>query len=194
MGSELEIMWNSLRDAEAEYSRAAITCMNTFAFLKIATALIFPPASLAVAVILAGLLTLVGWRRLRSVVLGLAIAQTLVLSFQPVGDGLVLSRESGAGRRRGAPACCYDAIVVLGGGISPAYPPEQPEPDLNDSSDRIWEGARLYHRGVAPRIVITGGSFRAQHGGPPTTEADAMSVSWSPSACPRPPSSTSPWP
>lgn len=149
--------------------------MNTFAFLKIATALILPPASLAVAVILAGLLTMVGWRRVARVVLGLAIAQTLVLAFQPVGDGLIsyLERQARAAARE-APACCYDAIVVLGGGISPALPPEQPEPDLNDSSDRIWEAARLYHRGVAPTIVITGGSFRAQNGGPPTTEADAM--------------------
>lgn len=149
--------------------------MNTFAFLKVASALIFPPASLAVAVVLAGLLTLVGWRRLARVVLGLAIAETLILSFQPVGDGLALYLENQARTAaREAPACCYDVIVVLGGGISPAHPPEQPEPDLNDSSDRIWEAARLYHRGLAPRIVITGGSYLAQHGGPPTTEADAM--------------------
>jgi uncharacterized SAM-binding protein YcdF (DUF218 family) len=149
--------------------------MNTFAFLKIATSLIFPPASLAVAVVLAGLLTWVGRRRFARVVLGVAIAETLILAFPPVGDGLVtyLENQSRTAARE-APACCYDAIVVLGGGISPAHPPEQPEPDLNDSSDRIWEAARLYHRGVAPRIVISGGSFLAQNGGPPTTEADAM--------------------
>jgi len=149
--------------------------MNTFAFLKIAATFIFPPASLAVAVVLAGVLTLVGWRRLARWVLGLAIAETLILSFPPVGDRLVLYLEDQArAAARDATACCYDAIVVLGGGISPAHPPEQPEPDLNDSSDRVWEAARLYHRGAAPRIVISGGSFLARNGGPPTTEADAM--------------------
>ncbi|MGE5152076.1 MAG: YdcF family protein, partial [Rhodospirillaceae bacterium] len=36
--------------------------------------------------------------------------------------------------------------------------------------------ARLWKRGVAPRIIVSGGAFLAQNGGPPTPEADAMRV------------------
>ena len=27
------------------------------------------------------------------------------------------------------------------------------------TSDRLWKAARLYHRGVAPRIIVTGGVY-----------------------------------
>jgi uncharacterized SAM-binding protein YcdF (DUF218 family) len=148
--------------------------MNTFAVLKILANLIFPPASLAIAVLVAFVLVLLRRRRLARLLMGLAVAEILVLSFPPVGDALmsVLEDQARAAAHR-SPACCYDAIVVLGGGIAPAYPPERPVPDLNENGDRMWEAARLFRRGVAPRIIVTGGSF-AEHGGPPGTEAEAM--------------------
>jgi len=149
--------------------------METFSIPKILFALIFPPASLGLAAALALILALSGWRRTAQGVMALGVAQTIVLSFQPVGDALMrLLEDRARDEERRAPACCYAAIVVLGGGISPAYPPEQPLPDLSDSADRIWHAARLYHRGLAPRILVSGGSFRARHGGPPATEAEAM--------------------
>jgi uncharacterized SAM-binding protein YcdF (DUF218 family) len=151
--------------------------MDTFALLKIVANLVTPPASLAVAVLLALLASLVGWRRLARLVLALGIAHTLVLAFQPVADLLMGHLEAMARTaERQAPACCYDAIVVLGGAISPAHPPEQPLPDLNESADRVWHAARLFHRGLAPRIIVSGGSFLARYGGPATTEAEAMRV------------------
>ncbi|MBS0524762.1 MAG: YdcF family protein [Proteobacteria bacterium] len=151
--------------------------MDTFALLKILVALVMPPASLTLGALLALLLLAFGWRRLALIVLLLAVAQVAILSFQPVGDALMGSLES---RSRAAaalaPPCCYDAIVVLGGGIGAAHPPELPEPHLDDGADRVWEAARLWKRGLAPRIIVSGGSFLAQHGGPPLTEADAMRV------------------
>src|SRR5687767_7315375 len=151
--------------------------MNTFVLLKTLAALALPPASLAVGVALALLLALIGWRRLARVVLVLAIAHTLILAFPPAGNALMLHLEDQAREAEGrAPPCCYDAIVVLGGAVSPAYPPERPLSDLSDSADRVWHAARLYGRGVAPRIIVTGGSFLAQNGGPPGTEAEAMRV------------------
>ena len=151
--------------------------MDTFAFLKILAVLVMPPASLTLGALLALLLLAFRWRRLALIVLVLAVAQVVILSFQPVGDALMgsLERQSRAAAAL-APACCYDAIVVLGGGIAAAHPPELPEPDLNEGADRIWQAARLWKRGAAPRIIVTGGSFLAQHGGPPLTEADAMRV------------------
>lgn len=151
--------------------------MDTFSVLKILSVLSFPPASLAVAVLLALVLALLGWRRSAQGIVAFGIAHTLILSFQPVGDALIRLLEDRAREsERRAPACCYAAIVVLGGGISPARPPEQPLPDLTENADRIWHAARLYRRGLAPRIIVSGGSFLARHGGPSTTEAEAMRV------------------
>src|SRR4051812_41515920 len=151
--------------------------MTSFALLKILANLIFPPASLAIAVVVALLLVLARRRRLAGIVLGLAIAYTLLLSFQPVADALVGSLEARAREaERQAPPCCYDAIVVLGGGVSPPHPPEKPWPDLHEGADRCWQAARLFRRGVAPRIIVTGGSFLATQGGPASTEAEAMRV------------------
>ena len=149
--------------------------MFFFKLLKFLAALCTPPGSLAVAVVVWLLLRWTRWRRLASVVLALGIAHTLILSFPPVGDLLMghLEAEARAAERR-APACCYDAIVVLGGAITPASPPEQPLPHLHDGSDRVWEAARLFRRGVAPRIIVTGGALSAEEGGPPATEAEAM--------------------
>jgi uncharacterized SAM-binding protein YcdF (DUF218 family) len=151
--------------------------MDTFAFLKIAALLLTPPASLMVGALLALVLLVFRRRRLALVVLLLAVAHVMILSFPPVGDALMgsLEKQSRAAEAS-APTCCYDAIVVLGGGIGAALPPELPDPHLNDGADRIWHAARLWKRGVAPRIIVSGGSFLAQNGGPPTTEADAMRV------------------
>ena len=149
--------------------------MDTFAFLKIAALLLTPPASLAVGALLALVLAAFRLRRLALLVLVLAVGHVVLLSVPLVSDVLMgsLERQTRAAEAA-APACCYDAIVVLGGGVGPAYPPELPDPHLNEGADRVWHAARLWKRGLAPRIIVSGGSFLAQHGGPPATEADAM--------------------
>lgn len=151
--------------------------MDAYVLLKFIANLILPPGALGVGVVLALLLRIAHRRRLAGIVLALSVAYTLVLAYQPVGDVLMRQLEDKArAAERQAPPCCYDAIVVLGGGIAAAHPPEQPLPDLTDNADRIWQAARLWRRGVAPRIIVTGGSFLAEHGGPATTEAEAMRV------------------
>lgn len=151
--------------------------MDTFAVLKIVALLLTPPASLTVGALLALVLLAFGWRRIALLVVVLAVAHVVILSCPPVSDALMGSLEKRArAAATVAPPCCYDAIVVLGGGIGAAYPPEMPDPHLNDGADRIWQASRLWKRGVAPRIIVSGGSFLAQHGGPPTTEAEAMRV------------------
>ena len=125
-----------------------------------------PTASFAAGLIVGAVLILFRLPRLGRLVVALAIAQLIVLSFQPVADALMLPLEDeGAPRPPAAPACCYDAIVVLGGGIGPAVPPLRPDPELFDSSDRVWHAARLFHRGLAPRIIVSGGSFRGDRPG-----------------------------
>jgi hypothetical protein len=149
--------------------------MNTFILLKILANLMLPPASLAVGVVLWLPLHLVGLRRLAVVTLGLALFQTLILSLPPAmalltGELEAMARTLVAGNQ----PCCYDAIDVLGGGISPAAQPYAMEPELTDASDRAWLAARMFKAGVGPGIIVSGGSFIEQQGGPATTEAEAM--------------------
>jgi uncharacterized SAM-binding protein YcdF (DUF218 family) len=149
--------------------------MDTFTLLKFLTQFAMPPASMAVGLLLGGGLALVGLRRFGMLVAILAVAQTLVMSFPPVADALLEPLQDKARMAAAqAPACCYDAIVVLGGGITPAAPPFLMEPDLADAADRVWYAAQLYHRGVARRIIVSGGSLLPLGGGPATTEAEAM--------------------
>lgn len=149
--------------------------MSTYAFLKIATLLALPPGSLAVGVVLWLALMLAGWRRLARLALGLAVLQTLVLSFPLVAGALIETLEAKARRLVTAqPSCCYDAIVVLGGAIAPAAPPLVMDPDLNEAADRVWQAARFYHAGIAPTIIASGGSDNNLDGGPSTSEAEAM--------------------
>lgn len=48
-----------------------------------------------------------------------------------------------------------DAIVVLGGAFS--NDPTWPYPSAGGSIDRYWHGARLYHAGRAPVVILSGG-------------------------------------
>ena len=149
--------------------------MDFFFLLKFLSYLVLPPASLAAAVVLGLVLVGFGWRRLAFWVVALGIAQTLVMSLSPVADALTASLEARARRETANSApCCYDAIVVLGGGVAPAAPPELPDPDLTESADRVWLAARLYHRGAAPRIIVSGGSLLDRPADPASTEAEGM--------------------
>ena len=105
--------------------------MDTFTLLKFLTQFAMPPASMAVGLLLGGVLAVVGLRRFGMLVVLVAIAETLVMSFPPVADALLepLQDKARAAAAQ-APACCYDAIVVLGGGMTPAAPPFLMEPDL----------------------------------------------------------------
>lgn len=145
--------------------------MDTFYFLKFLANLALPPASLAVGLLIAGVLVLLRLRRLARLVTVLAIGELLLLSLQPVATALITPLQDQArALAKAAPACCYDAIVVLGGGIGPASPPLIPDPHLTDAADRVWHAARLYHRGLAPRIIASGG------GSSEMSEAAAMRI------------------
>ncbi len=65
-----------------------------------------------------------------------------------------------------------DAIVVLGGTVAAAVPPERPYPDLGAAADRIWHAARLYRAGKAPLVLASGGNL--SWSGIDRPEADVM--------------------
>jgi len=149
--------------------------MDVYVVLKTLAMLAVPPASLALALVLGLVLGLFGWRRLARWLVALAIAELLVMSFPPVADALIRHLEEQAeAAELASPRCCFDAIVVLGGGLAPAMPPEREFPRLVNGADRIWLAARLYHRKVAPRIIVSGGGYMAQPDTPATTEAAGM--------------------
>ena len=49
-----------------------------------------------------------------------------------------------------------DAIVILGGGVRPDFPPRQ-HPEVDEPGDRVIHGAFLFHKGYAPLVVNSGG-------------------------------------
>lgn len=53
-----------------------------------------------------------------------------------------------------------DAIVILGGAFS--HDRAWPYPSVGGAIDRYWHGARLYHAGRAPRVVLSGGGIPAR--------------------------------
>ena len=98
--------------------------MDFFTVLKFLTQFAMPPASMAAGLVLGGVLAIVGLRRFGKLVIALAIAETLVMSFPPVADALLEPLQDKARAAAAeAPSCCYEAIVVLGGGMTPAVPP-----------------------------------------------------------------------
>lgn len=138
--------------------RAAGVPVDSFVVLKFLIAALLPPASTVLGVLSGGGLALAGWRRTGALVGGLAVLEAIMLSLPPVADALVAPLEAEArAAAQQARSCCYSAIVLLGGGMAPAYPPLVPQPHLADGADRVWEAARLFHRGTAPKIIASGG-------------------------------------
>ena len=52
-----------------------------------------------------------------------------------------------------------EVIVVLGGGTR-AFDYPRPSSEVNEAGDRLLYAAQLYRRGVAPRILLSGGNAR----------------------------------
>lgn len=148
--------------------------MDFFVVLKFLSNVIFPPASTAAGV-LSGLVLALRFPRAGRALIALSILQTIVLSLPIVADCLMAPLEEQArhASRQAAP-CCYDSIVVLGGGIIPANPPAIPTPHLIDGADRLIHAAKLYHDGIAPLIIASGGAVPRTQVSSGASEAEAM--------------------
>lgn len=51
-----------------------------------------------------------------------------------------------------------DAILILGGGVGGAHPPERPNIHLHTGADRAWFAADLYRAGKATWVLVSGGN------------------------------------
>jgi uncharacterized SAM-binding protein YcdF (DUF218 family) len=147
--------------------------MDVFVALKFLSYLVVPPASTVFGVALGIVLFVSGLRRTGTSIAVLAVLYAIVLSQPIVGDALnaPLERRAREDAERAAP-CCYSAIVLLGGPIEPAAPPVMPTSHLVAGADRIVYAAELFHRGVAPRIIASGGRLPLEVAS--ESEADAM--------------------
>lgn len=131
------------------------------------------PLSLAILLWLLALLLI--WRGRRSQ--GLALGMFAAVGFWVVATPWVANALAYSLERR-FPALTADevpradAMVVLGGALSGAYPPERPNFDMGAGADRVWYAAELYRAGKAPWVLLSGGNQPS--GGRMQPEARAM--------------------
>ena len=125
---------------------------HVFVFLsKFLPLFIFPIGLIFLLLILA-----LFWQRGRRTVLIVALAILWLGSSRYVAFALIRSLESQHPPVSGTPQA--GAIVILGGGTRGNDPP-RPMTEINEAGDRLLYGARLYHDGAAPIVLVTGGSI-----------------------------------
>lgn len=95
--------------------------------------------------------------------ISLALVLLLLASNNWVANALVQSLEWQHASNERLPTA--DAIVVLGGGTKPAFPP-RPAVDVGEGGDRVLYGAQLYREGKAPLVIASGGRVDWRGGGP----------------------------
>lgn len=149
--------------------------------IKILTWLASPIGILAALSLFAGVLHLTGRApRTRVLLVTLGITQLLFFAWPPVAIQLSQSLEDKARalqtQNTRSPTHPASAILLLGGGITPTLPdPSHPsQANANEAFDRIMEAARLYHQGLAPRIIVSGGNSLRDTYPNAQTEAQAM--------------------
>ncbi len=137
--------------------------MDSFTLIKIVTALALPPVSMFLGLAVGTSLILLRRRRIGWLIMGLAVAELGVLCLPPVSDRLVMALETEARASADhARPCCYAAIVVLGGGVEAPTSSKGLPFHLAGSADRVVEGAYLFHKGVAPRLIVSGNGGEAE--------------------------------
>lgn len=116
------------------------------------------PLTASLAVI--GLGAVVSWwrGRLGALIVGVGIAVLWIASMPLVADGLQWTLESRYPPSPVQDVQRADAIVTLGGSVSPPRPPRV-YPDLNGAADRVWHAARLFHANKASVIIASGGTM-----------------------------------
>lgn len=126
---------------------------------KILSQLVYPLLASLLLAAWAGVLLRRNHRRSGGVLLTIALGWLWLWSTPAFSDWLRATLE-----QRFPPVAVEelptaDAIVVLGGALEAAKPPERLYPDLGSAADRVWHAARLFHAGKAPLILASGGNL-----------------------------------
>ena len=144
--------------------------------IKILTWLASPIGILTAFSLAAGLLlALRKTPKTRLLLISLGIGQLLFFAWPPVATQLSQGLEAKArtlqSQNAGGP---YVAILLLGGGITPASPDNQTPANAHEAFDRVIYAAQLYHKGLAPQIIVSGGtSLRDTY---PQAESEAAAM------------------
>ena len=137
---------------------------DMFFFLSKLIPLFLYPLGLACVLLVVAIATF--WKRPRvaATVMSLALTVLLLGGNLWVAEGLIHALESQSPPLAELPQA--DAIVVLGGGILPPYPP-RPWIEMNEGGDRVLYGAKLYHEGNVPWVILSGGRVEWKGGHTP---------------------------
>jgi uncharacterized SAM-binding protein YcdF (DUF218 family) len=143
-----------------------------FYLAKLAAYLV-SPLTISMVLMLIGLILCSRKRYRWGVRLGLLGILSLWLAATPL---VSLSLAESLGARypllEAAKTPAADAIVVLGGTVAGARPPERPVFSFGPGSDRVWHAAALYRAGKAPLVLIAAGN--QPHQRDQQVEADAI--------------------
>lgn len=151
--------------------------MTGFVLTKFLTQLVYP-LTIALGLALVGLFALARGRTRRGgVLLGVAIALLWIASSPVVGSALYESLQSRYAPVAPADAPVAGAIVLLGGGLTPAAPPRE-WMDLDEAADRLVHAARLYRAGKAPLIIATDGNSPLGAAQSPAAATADLLVEW----------------
>jgi uncharacterized SAM-binding protein YcdF (DUF218 family) len=115
------------------------------------------PLSLSLLLLAGALFALgLGRRRLAAGLVAVSGGGLWLAALPPVAACLAapLERTHPAARLADIPKA--DAILLLGGALTPAQPPRE-FPELSEAADRIVFAARLFHAGKAPLVLVSSG-------------------------------------
>jgi len=144
--------WNIGIRCEAEGRRSTMLL-----FTKILSQFAYPLLASLLLLAGAGVLLSRGRRRSGALLLSVALGWLWLWSTPAFSDWFRATLEQ---RYPSAPLeqlPTADAIVVLGGLVEAAVPPERLDPNLGAAADRIWHAAHLYRAGKAPWVLVSGG-------------------------------------
>ncbi len=128
-----------------------------FTLAKIFWFVVQPLGALLVLLVLAVIALLVGWRRIGTSLVVLALLVTFVSGWTSLG-ALALHPLEDRFERPSSPPDDVAGIIVLGGFFEGAINLARGGYELNSSADRIVEAAVLARRYPEARVVVTGGS------------------------------------
>jgi uncharacterized SAM-binding protein YcdF (DUF218 family) len=105
----------------------------------------------------------------------IAVLQLLSFSWYPVADLIATPLvERARTMAAEAPRDGYAAILLLGGVGTPPPEGSTQHLELSNAAGRVWLAARLYHAGLASRIIVSGGSSPAADGTALMSEAESI--------------------
>ena len=145
--------------------------------VKVLTWLASPMGILTAFSLAAGiLLALRKAPKTRLLLISLGIGQLLFFASPPVATQLSQGLETKARTLQAQnTGGSYAAILLLGGGITPELPNNDPA-NAHEAFDRIIYTAQLYRQNLAPRIVVSGGNGLRDAFPQAQTEAAAMKM------------------